>query len=69
MLLCEDESVIGTIFYLMEFVDGRIFWDPSLPEIDTEQRRAVYKETVRVMTALQMLVAQVITLNAKLIAG
>ena len=52
MLLCEDESVIGTIFYLMEFVDGRIFWDPSLPEIDTEQRRAVYKETVKVMTAL-----------------
>lgn len=52
MLLCEDESVIGTIFYLMEFVDGRIFWDPSLPEIDSEQRSAVYKETIRVMTAL-----------------
>jgi len=52
MLLCEDESVIGTIFYLMEFVDGRIFWDPSLPEIDKEQRKAVYKETVRVMTTL-----------------
>ena len=52
MLLCEDKNIIGTIFYLMEFVDGRIFWDPSLPEIDTEQRRAVYKETVRVMTAL-----------------
>ena len=52
VFLCSDESIIGTIFYVMEFVDGRIFWDPSLPEIDTEQRRAVYKETVRVMTAL-----------------
>jgi aminoglycoside phosphotransferase (APT) family kinase protein len=29
--LCEDDSIIGTMFYIMDCVDGRIFWDPSLP--------------------------------------
>src|SRR5215475_13026 len=31
--LCAEESVIGSVFYVMEYVPGRIFWDPSLPEI------------------------------------
>ena len=30
-LLCEDESVIGRAFYVMEFVQGRVLWDQSLP--------------------------------------
>ena len=30
-VLCEDESVIGRAFYVMEFVDGRVLWDQSLP--------------------------------------
>ena len=33
LALCEDEGVIGTAFYLMAFVDGRVLWDPALPEL------------------------------------
>src|SRR3954471_15997434 len=41
-LLCEDESVIGTIFYVMDCVEGRIYWGPLLPDQTPEQRRAIY---------------------------
>ena len=51
-VVCNDESIIGTIFYVMEFVDGRIFWDPTLPEIDENKRMKVYEETVRIMAEL-----------------
>ena len=34
LLLCEDESVIGRAFYVMEFIDGRVLWDQSLPGFD-----------------------------------
>jgi len=47
--LCVDDSVIGSMFYLMEFMDGRIFWDPALPELDTRERAAVYEEMSRVL--------------------
>ncbi|EWM21001.1 aminoglycoside phosphotransferase [Nannochloropsis gaditana] len=40
--LCEDASVLGTPFYLMGFVEGRIFRDPTLPGIKTSQERAQY---------------------------
>lgn len=50
--LCEDPSVIGTPFYLMEFVDGRIFWDPALPELTTVERAQAYEEMNRVIAAL-----------------
>lgn len=40
--LCDDPSVIGAAFYLMEFVDGRIFWDPSLPGLSKTERSAIY---------------------------
>ncbi len=36
--LCTDDSVIGTAFYVMEMVEGRIFWDPSLAEVPREER-------------------------------
>ncbi len=52
VFLCNDENIIGTIFYVMEFVDGRIFWDPTLPEIDENKRMKVYEETVRIMAEL-----------------
>ena len=39
-LLCEDESVVGTMFYVMDFLDGRIFFDPRLPEVSSDQERA-----------------------------
>ena len=40
--LCEDEAVIGTAFYVMDKVEGRIFWDPSMPGEDRATRAAVY---------------------------
>src|SRR5436853_7873467 len=38
--LCEDDTVIGSAFYLMEHLDGRIFWDQRLPEIASAAERA-----------------------------
>jgi aminoglycoside phosphotransferase (APT) family kinase protein len=49
---CEDAQVIGTPFYVMDFVEGRIFWDPALPELDAQQRGAMYAELNRVVAAL-----------------
>lgn len=51
-LLCEDETVIGRAFYVMEFVDGRVLWDQSLPGMTPPQRAAVYDEMNRVIAAL-----------------
>ncbi len=51
-LLCEDESVIGRAFYVMEFVQGRVLWDQSLPGMDNAARAAIYDEMNRVMAAL-----------------
>jgi aminoglycoside phosphotransferase (APT) family kinase protein len=50
--LCRDESIIGSMFYLMEYVDGRIFWDPSLPEIPAGQRAAYYDSIIATLAAL-----------------
>ena len=50
--LCEDDSVIGSMFYLMEFIDGRVIWDPALPGMSSEQRTAIYNEMNRVLAAL-----------------
>ncbi len=53
LALCEDDSVIGTPFFVMRWVPGRIFWDPTLPELASkEARRAFYSEYVRVLAAL-----------------
>ncbi len=41
--LCEDDSVVGTAFYLMEYCDGRVLWDPLLPDVPKEERRAIYR--------------------------
>ncbi|MDX1515213.1 MAG: phosphotransferase [Woeseiaceae bacterium] len=50
--LCEDDDVIGSMFYVMSFVSGRIFQDPALPELDTADRGAIHDELVRVLAAL-----------------
>ena len=39
IVLCEDVDVVGTPFYIMEFLDGRIFTDPCMPEVPPEDRR------------------------------
>ena len=52
--LCEDESVIGTMFYIMDCVDGRVLWDPALPGMQPAERRAIFEEMNRVIAALHM---------------
>lgn len=52
LALCEDESVIGRAFYVMDFVEGRVLWDPSLPGMSADERAAIYGETNRVIAAL-----------------
>src|SRR5262245_24794952 len=52
--LCEDNSVIGTAFFVMEFVDGTVFWDPALPELGKEKRTTVYDWQNRALAALHM---------------
>ena len=50
--LCDDESVIGSMFYLMSYESGRILWDPSLPDLEDSERRALHDELVRVLASL-----------------
>src|SRR5919204_5064352 len=47
--LCEDESVIGTAFYVMDYVDGRVLWDQSLPGMTKSDRFAIWDELNRVI--------------------
>lgn len=50
--LCEDAAVIGTAFFVMDYVPGRVFTDRALPGCAAEERRALYMETARTMAAL-----------------
>jgi len=50
--LCEDDSVIGTTFYVMDYVEGRILWDPALPGMSPAERTAIFNEMNRVIGAL-----------------
>jgi aminoglycoside phosphotransferase (APT) family kinase protein len=50
--LCEDESVIGRAFYMMEFVEGRVLWDQALPNMSAAERGEIYREMNRVQAAL-----------------
>jgi len=50
--LCEDDSVIGSAFYVMEFLDGRIFWEQSLPELMPTERAAMFDSMNAVIAAL-----------------
>lgn len=51
-ILCEDESVIGRAFFVMEHVAGRIFWEQSLPQSNLAERAAIYDEMNRVIAQL-----------------
>jgi len=50
--LCEDESVTGTMFYIMDMVEGRILWDATLPAYTPDQRAAIYEAKVSTFAAL-----------------
>jgi aminoglycoside phosphotransferase (APT) family kinase protein len=50
--LCEDDAIIGSTFYVMEFLDGRVFWDQRLPGLAPAERRAMFASMNAVITAL-----------------
>ncbi|KAK4078642.1 uncharacterized protein Triagg1_2973 [Trichoderma aggressivum f. europaeum] len=50
--LCEDDSVIGTPFYIMEFLDGRIFEDFLMPGVTPADRTALWKEAIQTLARL-----------------
>src|SRR6476646_2356178 len=50
--LCTDEALIGRAFYIMEFMEGRVLWDQSLPGMSNAERGAYYDEMNRVIAAL-----------------
>ncbi|MEL7543908.1 MAG: phosphotransferase family protein [Pseudomonadota bacterium] len=50
--LCADENVLGTMFYVMDFVEGRTFWNPALPELSRSQRAATYDAMNRTLAAI-----------------
>ena len=51
-VLCQDPSVIGTDFYIMDFVDGRVFRGYELSELEPAERRAVYNAHIDIMAKL-----------------
>jgi aminoglycoside phosphotransferase (APT) family kinase protein len=55
LALCEDPAVIGSAFYVMEYVEGRIFADPTLPSLPPAGRGPIYTEMNRVMAELHSL--------------
>ena len=50
--LCEDETVIGTMFYVMDHVAGRTFVDPRLPDLDMADRSAIFDDMNRALAAI-----------------
>ncbi len=51
-VLCEDESIIGRAFYVMAFVQGRVLWEQTLPDMTNTQRADIYDAMNRVIAAL-----------------
>ncbi|SNS75669.1 Predicted kinase, aminoglycoside phosphotransferase (APT) family [Noviherbaspirillum humi] len=62
--LCTDESIIGRAFYIMEFVEGRVLWDQSLPGMSREQRAEIYDEMNRVIAQLHTIDYEAIGLGS-----
>ena len=61
--LCEDPAVIGTAFYIMDYVEGRILWDPALPGMGSGERAAIFDEMNRVIAALHRVDYQAVGLG------
>jgi aminoglycoside phosphotransferase (APT) family kinase protein len=60
---CSDASVIGAIFYVMEFVEGRLFWDGALPTVPAQDRRGIYDAMIDAQAALHNLDANALGLQ------
>ncbi|QRV98287.1 phosphotransferase enzyme family protein [Ceratobasidium sp. AG-Ba] len=63
IVLCEDSNVIGTPFYVMEFLEGRIFTDPRMIQIPKEDRKQCWLSAVRSLAALSSLVPSEVGLD------
>jgi aminoglycoside phosphotransferase (APT) family kinase protein len=63
VLYCDDREPIGTEFFVMEYVEGRIFWNSTLPDVSASERRAIYAEMNRVLAALHQLDYQALGLG------
>jgi aminoglycoside phosphotransferase (APT) family kinase protein len=50
--LCEDDAIVGSTFYVMEFLDGRVFWDQRLPGLGPADRRAIFDSMNAIIAAL-----------------
>ena len=50
--LCEDEDVVGTPFFVMDFLDGEVYWDHMLPKLSKEERIKIYQQKNKVLAAL-----------------
>ena len=52
LCLCENEDVAGSIFFVMSYEEGRIFWDPALPRLSAAERTVLYTNKFRTLAAL-----------------
>ncbi len=53
--LCEDPDIIGTAFFIMDFVEGRIFWDASLPEASRDERAPLFNALIDTLAQLHQI--------------
>ena len=54
LFFCADRDVIGTPFYIMERLRGRVFWSPTLPQVPRDERRAIYFGMVEALARLHL---------------
>src|SRR4026207_392079 len=52
--LCTDDAVIGAAFYIMSMEEGRVFWDPTLPNQPSEMRRKIFTSKIEALAKLHM---------------
>jgi aminoglycoside phosphotransferase (APT) family kinase protein len=60
---CSDTSILGSEFYLMEYVQGRIFTDPSLPGLSASERKAAFQHVLQVLAALHSVDLEAVQLS------
>ncbi len=52
LLLCEDEAITGSMFYVMSYVEGRIFWDPALPDLPKTVRADYHRDLISTLAVI-----------------
>jgi len=63
-VLCQDDSITGTAFYVMDYVEGRVLWDQSLPGMSKTERFAIWSELNRVIALLHSIDFRAVRLEA-----